>query len=1299
LPGGDKLKGPQIREAFVPGKDFAGEFAAAPGPPVNWQGLLGYLNFAEGRPDARFQAQFHSAFEMAAELARGRNVRLALADLLDEQLTALQRGGAPAFREVEQARAAIHVVLRELPRTYRRHHTDLLAPLDDDDLFTPFFLARACEAVLATRVEIGAVSAERLAAEAVARLNDFVGYRPVPVLENKRGDVYDHERFRPVPLYLKGVGVAAGPYKELVRTALQRLAGTDFELLEEAQFEIDLLDELAMDPRPYDHNQPANRRPNHVFGEWDPHLIDNHGRYRRFVVRKDTLDGLLAHVEAGDPAGRNDRLFDAAAVMAGTTLMASALCGRGPMAHDSGVTLSTRVPQIARLRDQFYKRLLAETDGPNGERIRRDAESVRQPLGSTRQHLNQLLARRRALQLQERHLAILFAALGYPAESRGRAAAIATASVRLAAEARSLITSAELCATHDPSAAGERLTEADAVIRRGIACGALADPWCMLGFQGLYPLFQAREDSIHDPRVDELLGLVGDMFAGYARAIGEAAARGRDDDRDRLVGRMRSLASWWDQFASYEVGDLPHVHGGEAAAAAEHVADALARWRGRATGPGAPSDLAFWRKHLDGFRTPAAFARVVTALLDRGERPAALGLLIAWLGSSPTVALGDGDQSFHALVRRWAEEASAGFATADRPAYFRRFFEMLEANAEDAWNVPSLRDNSSADEPDDIFEAAYEGVTFRDSADDGTEGAVAGDAPQGGDFRLEHDAEQLNVRLQFLATVADLWRIAVRHMPNRASTNDAWLASARWNRGRLEELLDELHALAIPAPPVGFEGAVEYDQRRAIKEQVTEAALSAAVATDRAIRALSVFGEQPPADHRWESLAVEAERQLSLGEREGTRAAVGGLLPQLRQEPLLYVPLAAGGHPRHVFRARAAQAILYDLMERLPSLGLLRETFAAEQTARAMEQASPPEGRKVTEFDRLFPVGLQSSVNAVLDVAATGELAGADLWAALKRLTDPYLVLWVEHSQTLRLSVLESVQSPVEWERVRGFVERYGSELFTAGFLNLANLRSVLHRGISEWLDELPRLERPPEKLLADLDGTLPRTQAVRLLEIILQAVVENYDEYRDYNTTTTQSDYGENLFVLLDFLRLKAAYERDNWRVRPLVIVHEVLCRRDRVAEAASWEIEIADYTREHADRHLTALAELESRHGLKLRTVGDRLRERFIASLAVERMCALLGPARRPARGVSGAASDESVAKQAFDRLLVEVDRLAADPTGVGLEVPGWIRRLESEFERLRHEPKGPTRRPSNLTGEQIRSQLGEDWNGRPE
>src|SRR5205823_2998045 len=148
----------------------------------------------------------------------------------------------------------------------------------------------------------------------------------------------------------------------------------------------------------------------------------------------------------------------------------------------------------------------------------------------------------------------------------------------------------------------------------------------------------SREDSIHDPRVEELLELVGDLFGAFAQAAGEAAARGRTDLGRPFLESMTQLADWWDQFAGYEIKDLPRVHGGESVAAATHVAEALARWRAREQA-GQPPDLAFWRQHRDGFQTPAAFSRVIAALLDRGNLRAAMGLLMAWLSEAPRVPL------------------------------------------------------------------------------------------------------------------------------------------------------------------------------------------------------------------------------------------------------------------------------------------------------------------------------------------------------------------------------------------------------------------------------------------------------------------------------------------------------------------------------------------------------------------------------------------------------------------------------------------------------------------------------------
>ena len=74
--------------------------------------------------------------------------------------------------------------------------------------------------------------------------------------------------------------------------------------------------------------------------------------------------------------------------------------------------------------------------------------------------------------------------------------------------------------------AARRLPEIIDLVRRGIDCGALPDPWNILGFQGLFPLSPAREDSVRDNRLDELCHVIELSFNLYARLMSEAAAAG-----------------------------------------------------------------------------------------------------------------------------------------------------------------------------------------------------------------------------------------------------------------------------------------------------------------------------------------------------------------------------------------------------------------------------------------------------------------------------------------------------------------------------------------------------------------------------------------------------------------------------------------------------------------------------------------------------------------------------------------------------------------------------------------------------
>ena len=65
---------------------------------------------------------------------------------------------------------------------------------------------------------------ERIVEGAVRQLNDYVGYRPVAVLENGRQmELYSHERFRPLPVYVAGAGTAHGKYHDLIALAYEEI--------------------------------------------------------------------------------------------------------------------------------------------------------------------------------------------------------------------------------------------------------------------------------------------------------------------------------------------------------------------------------------------------------------------------------------------------------------------------------------------------------------------------------------------------------------------------------------------------------------------------------------------------------------------------------------------------------------------------------------------------------------------------------------------------------------------------------------------------------------------------------------------------------------------------------------------------------------------------------------------------------------------------------------------------------------------------------------------------------------------
>jgi hypothetical protein len=350
----------------------------------------------------------------------------------------------------------------------------------------------------------------------------------------------------------------------------------------------------------------------------------------------------------------------------------------------------------------------------------------------------------------------------------------------------------------------------------------------------------------------------------------------------------------------------------------------------------------------------------------------------------------------------------------------------------------------------------------------------------------------------------------------------------------------------------------------------------------------------------------------------------------------------------------------------MPRLGLLSETRELIDVLRQMERNVPAGPGAVTEFDDLFEVGFRSLVDCVIrarnvneaqDLAPSSEY-GPELVSCLESMTESMLVTWLAHSRTLRLSVLEKVKANTAWQEVVDFIKNYGEDLFTQHFLGLANIRSILYQGVDAWLEQIEE-EPPPDfqpRLIEALDKQVSRDEAVRCLTLILEAIVENYAEYRDYNSTTTQSDRGDLLYNLLDFLRLLSNYERVVWNLKPVVIAHELLVRRGCNDAAQLWRRALTERIAEEADRYQERLAKLQQRYAMRLPTIADRVGERFLRPLVIDRMRALVEPAiERP---------DDIY----FEILEDESALLTREPTGVGFEPPAWLLALEEEVRRWR-------------------------------
>jgi hypothetical protein len=200
--------------------------------------------------------------------------------------------------------------------------------------------------------------------------------------------------------------------------------------------------------------------------------------------------------------------------------------------------------------------------------------------------------------------------------------------------------------------------------------------------------------------------------------------------------------------------------------------------------------------------------------------------------------------------------------------------------------------------------------------------------------------------------------------------------------------------------------------------------------------------------------------------------------------------------------------------------------------------------------------------------------------------------------------------------------------------------------------------QRPRRLIEALTSGELTTKQAAARMRLALECIAENHAEYRDWNSTTTQSDRGECLHILLDFLRIKAEYERIAWTLRPVNMAHRVLARTGSPEAAEAWRGRMREETADTAAEITDKLSKLETQWGVRLAAIADRCRRPFTAVLEQDDLEALVEPAVREL--LTGKPAD---AGARFEERAAGFIGVAG---GSGVEIPDWLDRLGHTVDR---------------------------------
>ena len=147
--------------------------------------------------------------------------------------------------------------------------------------------------------------------------------------------------------------------------------------------------------------------------------------------------------------------------------------------------------------------------------------------------------------------------MGYPDAAKRQTDEVAAASSRMTCRIDCLMTlGRRAIRTGNLRKGSEVPATAFDLLQRGIECGAMLDPWDIIGFGGNFSLYPGPDSGVHDSRVDSMVTLVEHLFGYTAHVWSEAAAQDDQVVYQEMDRQYREMAEWWRTYAAHTVSSI-----------------------------------------------------------------------------------------------------------------------------------------------------------------------------------------------------------------------------------------------------------------------------------------------------------------------------------------------------------------------------------------------------------------------------------------------------------------------------------------------------------------------------------------------------------------------------------------------------------------------------------------------------------------------------------------------------------------------------------------------------------------------